>query len=93
MTYGDIISSVKAAFRSYDLQDIRLYDINGEQLFDTSSPFGDIINSERIQVAVGPDQVPPSQLKREVVLFLEDDSLPKPFRVSIPSLRQDTRPF
>jgi hypothetical protein len=88
MEYDEVLAHVKAAFRRYDLDDIRLCDINGEPLYDNDdcpSCFSDVAHGERLLVAVGDERIRPEP-ELEVVLFLEDDSLPKPLQVCMPSL-------
>jgi hypothetical protein len=88
MEYDDVLAHVKAAFRRFDLDDIRLCDINGGPLYDNDdcpSCFSDIAHGERLLVAVGDERIRPEP-ELKVVLFQEDDSLPKTLRVCIPSL-------
>jgi hypothetical protein len=85
MEYADVLTHVKAAFRAYNLEDIRLCDVNGEPLYDNddcSSCFKDVLDGERLLVAVVDERIRPEP-ELQVELFLEDDSLAKPLRVSI----------
>jgi hypothetical protein len=78
MTYEDLITSVKAAFPPHKPDYVDLRDINGEQLYDAKRiafPFRDIASGERIKIGVNGDEYMFSELPREVVLFLEDDSV------------------
>jgi hypothetical protein len=85
MEYADVLTHVKAAFRAYNLEDIRLCDVNGEPLYDNDdcpSCFKDVLDGERLLVAVGDERIRPGP-ELQVELFLEDDSLTKPLRVSM----------
>ena len=81
-------ASVKAAFRrhhDFDLEGMWPFDINAEPLFEVPgcpSAFKDIAHGERILIAMDEDESVFAEPDMEVVLFLEDDNLPKALRVS-----------
>jgi hypothetical protein len=72
MEYADVLTHVKAAFRAYNLEDIRLCDVNGEPLYDNddcSSCFKDVLDGERLLVAVVDERIRPEpELQVELVV-------------------------
>ena len=84
--------SVKSVFRtkSIELEDMWPCDVNGEPLFEVKgvcpSSFKDIASGERLLIAVDEDERLGPEPKLEVVLYLEDEGLPKALRVSTPKV-------
>jgi hypothetical protein len=77
--HADVLIHVENAFRTYNLEDIRLRDINGEPLYDNdNSPtcFEEVVHGERLLVIVGDERIR-SEPELEVKLFLKDDRLAK----------------
>jgi hypothetical protein len=84
MSHKDIIDHVEAAFRQYGCLFCRPCDINGEPLWDpkhSSSNLALVKHGERLLISVEENDRMYPEPKREVVLFLEDDSLATPLRV------------
>jgi hypothetical protein len=85
--YADVLTHVKAAFRTYNLEDIRLCDVNGEPLYDDDkclSYFGKVVHGEHLPIAIGNERIRPEP-ELEVELYLEIPGLGKSFRVSTPT--------
>jgi hypothetical protein len=72
MEYADVLTYVKAAFRAYNLEDIRLCDVDGEPFYDNDdcpSCFKDVLDGERLLVAVVDERIRPEP-ELQVELFL-----------------------
>lgn len=88
-TYTNIIEHIKAAFygEKLALEQIWPCDVNGEPLLDgiedAVSNFDSVEHGERILVGSERYERMKPEPELKVVLYIEDDTLPKAFRVCI----------
>ncbi|KAH8725146.1 hypothetical protein GQ44DRAFT_616888, partial [Phaeosphaeriaceae sp. PMI808] len=83
MGYEGTITHVKASFRLDSLQHVHLCDINGERLFEhvgCPSSLRNVLSGERLLVVMNDNERVFPVPELEVMLYLEDENLPKPLR-------------
>jgi hypothetical protein len=86
MEFKHFVESAKATFRAYNLKDVLPHDINGKPLHGKDgypSLYDAIAHGERILIAISKDETISAEPPLEVVLYLEDNSLPKAWKVCI----------
>ncbi|KAH4942498.1 hypothetical protein HBI26_063530 [Parastagonospora nodorum] len=83
MAHKDVVTAIMAAFRRYKIKEAWPCDINGEPLFanaDCPSTLDDVVDGERLLIALDNDSPIYPEPPLEVVLYLDGDDLPKPLR-------------